>query len=236
MQDYYDAPGGVGRPIGKLDLFLEDVKARGFFPRGIIDVGANRGDWTRFALGIFPSTPFIMIEPQDEMEMPLSQVVNDSPGCHYIKAGAGREEGELIQTIWEDLLGSSFLPVVDSEQLKTGTQRKTKIVTIDSLLATLPDFHPDFVKLDTQGFELEALLGGESLFGKTELFIIETSLFPFMPKQPITREVIAFMGDRGYELYEMTQFLRRPCDGAIGQVDLSFVKAEGMFRQNARWA
>jgi hypothetical protein len=31
----------------------------------------------------------------------------------------------------------------------------------------------------------------------------------FMPRQPITREVIAFMSDRGYELYDITEYLRR---------------------------
>ncbi|HEY4416795.1 MAG TPA: hypothetical protein VGO57_13980 [Verrucomicrobiae bacterium] len=67
-------PGSITRPIGRLDLFLEDIRARGFMPRGIIDVGANRGEWTRLALSIFPNAPVIMIEPQDEIEVCLSQL------------------------------------------------------------------------------------------------------------------------------------------------------------------
>ena len=228
----HEIPGSAGRPTGQIRSFLEDIKARNFQPRGIIDVGANRGDWTRLALSIFPSTPVIMIEPQDEMDATLATLSEHLPNCQHIKAGAGRERGELIQTIWEDLVGSSFLPEVDSEKMAIGTQRRTNIVTIDEMLAErFSGFSPDLVKVDIQGFELEALSGAQTLFEKTEVFILETSLFQFMGKMPITRQIIDFMAERGYELYDITEYSRRPHDGALGQVDLAFVKAKGMFRK-----
>jgi FkbM family methyltransferase len=221
-------------PIGEIQRFLEDLKERGFTPRGIIDVGANQGNWTRMALSVFPSTPVLLIEPQDEMRDHLMALVKENAGCHYIMAGAGRREGQLIQTIWDDFAGSSFLPVRDEEALRIGKQRNTKIITMDSVLAGAHrNFCPDLVKLDVQGFELEALSGAETIFGRTEVFIVETSLFEFMPQQPIAREVISFMSDRGYEIYDITEYLRRPHDGALGQVDFAFVKAKGMFRRTS---
>jgi FkbM family methyltransferase len=227
---------GAGRSIGDIARFLVDIRSRGFVPRGIIDVGANQGNWTRLALSTFPKTPIIMIEPQDEMQPYLSELSKGHTTCYHVKAGAGREPGELVQTIWKDLAGSSFLPEVDSGQLQTGSQRKTPVITIDQLLSeTYPNFSPDLVKLDIQGFELEALAGAQTIFGRTEVFVVETSLFRFMPRQPITREVISFMFDRGYELYDITDFLRRPSDGALGQVDLAFVKSGGSFRADAKW-
>ena len=120
-------------------------------------MGANRGDWTRLALSIFPNAAAIMIEPQDEMATYLTKLSATLANCHYVKAGAGSETGELVQTIWPDLNGSSFLFPFENDPLRNGKQRKTQIVTIDSLLQnTYPDFVPDLVKLDIQGFELEA--------------------------------------------------------------------------------
>jgi FkbM family methyltransferase len=227
-----------GGGIGTIVDFLQNVRDRGFSPLGIIDVGANRGDWTRLALSIFPNAPVIMIEPQDEMRLYLSKLCKSQLNCHYVRAGAGRAAGELVQTIWPDLNGSSFLPQAESSQLRSGKQRKTHIITIDALLSeTYPDFVPDLVKLDIQGFELEALSGAQkTTFGRTELFILETSLFSFLPGQPLTREVISYMFERGYELYDITGYLRRPCDGALGQADLAFVKAQGRFRTETKWS
>jgi FkbM family methyltransferase len=229
--------GSAERPIANVRGFLEDIRARGFAPRGIIDVGANRGNWARLALSVFPSTPILMIEPLNEMEPHLLPLTKDVHDCFYVKAGAGREDGELVQTIWKDLEGSSFLPETVDEKLKAGTQRKTKVVTIDTLMSGIyKGFHPDLVKLDIQGYELEALSGAQKTFGLTEVYILETSLFRGMPGQPVTREVISFMWERGYELYDITEYLRRPLDGALGQVDLAFVKRDGMFRTKSGWS
>jgi FkbM family methyltransferase len=219
-----------------LESFLEDIKARGFQPRGIIDGGGHRGEWSKLALSVFGYTPLIIIEPQEELQEDLKRLIDIHPNCRHIKAGIGRASGTLIQTIWEDYAGSSFLPPVQDSLLESGKQRMVMMTTLDQILSgSTPGFYPDLVKLDIQGFELEALLGGESFFGKSEVFIIETSLFSFMPNQPITRDVIRFMSERGYEIYDITEFARRPSDGALGQVDFAFVKSDGVFRKSTKW-
>jgi FkbM family methyltransferase len=230
------SPGSATRPIGRLESFLKDIKARGFQPRGIIDGGGHRGEWSKLALSVFGDTPLIIIEPQEELYKDLSILVKAQPNCQHIKAGIGRASGTLIQTIWEDYAGSSFLPPVQDSLLESGKQRMVMMTTLDQILEdATPEFYPDLVKLDIQGFELEALSGGQSLFGTTEVFIIETSLFPFMPNQPITSDIIRYMSERSYEIYDITEFARRPIDGALGQVDLAFVKSDGVFRKSEAW-
>ena len=229
------APGSMHRPIGDVKMFLEDLQARGFDPKGIIDVGANRGDWTRLAISVFPRAKVLMIEPQREMQGHLEKLCLDNPNLKFVQAGAGRETGQLVQTIWQDLAGSSFLPTPSEERLRNGTQRITPVVTIDSLVNARTDFLPDLVKLDIQGFELEALKGSASLFGRTQVFFLETSLYPFMKGMPVTAECIDFMTARDYELYDVVEYRRRPLDGALGQIDLAFVMRDGVFRSSSIW-
>lgn len=229
-------PGASERPIGQIDIFLEDIRARGFNPHLILDVGANIGGWTRMAKKIFPEAAFLMVEPQPEMRKFLDSICSEYKDVQWVEAGAGATRGNLIQTIWEDLAGSSFLPAVREELLSSGKQRKVEIITIDSLLQDKGLKAPELVKLDIQGFELEALRGAESLFRETEVFILEISLYKFMDGIPLFREVISFMGDRGYEMYDITGFLRRPFDGALGQVDLAFVRNCGLLRQSNKWS
>lgn len=231
-------PGAPDRPIGKIVFFLEDIRARGFHPTLILDIGAHRGWWTIMAKKIFPEAAFLMVEPLSEMRASLDSVCYEYTDVHWVEAGVGANEGTLMISIWEDLEASSFLPTARGALLSKAKQREVKIVTIDSLLQDKRLKKPELVKLDIQGFELEALLGAESLFGETEVFILETSLyeFEFLDGIPMIREVISFMADRGYEVYDITNFERRPLDGALGQVDLAFARIKGLLRQSNKWS
>jgi hypothetical protein len=108
-------------------------------------------------------------------------------------------------------------------------------VTIDSLVEQGAIVMPDLVKLDVQGFELEALKGATRLFGPVEAFILETSLFRFMPRIPLLHEVVAFMADRHYYAYDFGGWLRRPYDRAVGQTDICFAREKGVLRATDRW-
>jgi len=148
-----------------------------------------------------------------------------------------RQEREPVplQTICDDLAGSSFLPSVDPELIKRGKQRTVPVVTIDSLLEANPQFKPELVKIDVQGFELEVLRGARTLFQTTQLFIIEASLFEFMPGQPLASEIVRYMRDNSFELHDVAGYLRRPSDGALGQMDLVFAASTGPLRKTSSW-
>ncbi|ORB51170.1 hypothetical protein BST42_17215 [Mycolicibacterium rhodesiae] len=204
---------------------LVGLRDRGLAPTTVLDVGANRGDWTKLARDIFPAATYVMLEPQLEMAPYL-----DAVGEPWHGVAAGSENGTLELTIWPDLVGSSFLKP-DGADYPT---RPVKIVTINHLIARENYAIPELVKLDIQGFELEALRGATQLFGVTEAFIVEVSLFSF-GGHPILREVVEFMGERGYETYDIAGALRRPSDGALGNLDLCFARVDGALRESNSW-
>lgn len=225
------------RPVGSMVTVLEDLRLRGLECKSILDVGANSSSWSRLVKKIFHDAHFYLIEPQIEMEDKLIAFTTEFSNSAYFLNGVGAKNEILTLTIWDDLAGSSVLPKEDEKLLKNGKQRKIEIVTIDDLIESNKIRIPELIKLDIQGFELEALKGATKTFGYTEVYILEVSLLPFSdgPGMPILSDVINFMLDYDYVVYDFAGFLRRPLDGALGQCDICFVKKDGFLRQSNDW-
>ncbi len=187
------------------------------------------------ATSVFPDADLILIEPLEEMEPLLSRLCRENRNCCHIKAGVGSEEGHLTQIIAPQLASSSFLAPDDVSGVDESRKRRTPVLTLNGVIKGAPGFEPDLVKLDIQGFEIEALKGASNLFDRTELFILETSLYRFKTGTPIASETVTFMAARGYELYDIVGYLRRPYDGALGQVDLAFALEGGRLRKTRKW-
>jgi len=221
--------------VDEMRSLLFELRERGLEAGAVLDVGANAGRWSTMAAEPFPRARFFLIEPQIEMKDSLDTFCERHPGSRWFQAGAGAVPGELPLTIWDDYQGSSFLPDPSVPEERSGRQRRVPIVTIDSLVEQRAIVMPDLVKLDVQGFELEALKGATRLFGPVEAFILETSLFRFMPRIPLLHEVVAFMADRHYYAYDFGGWLRRPYDRAVGQTDICFAREKGVLRATDRW-
>jgi len=230
--------GAPQRPVGDMQKLLEDLKFRGLNCKSILDVGANRGDWSRMAKLVYPEAKFCLIEPQTEMEEDLKSFCNGSANSIYIMAGAGPVNEKKYLTVWDDLAGSSFLPKEDDALKGSGKQRVIDMVAIDEIIGPGKFDVPELVKLDIQGFEIEALKGAGKLFGQTEAFILEVSLFSFsdVPGMPVFADIINFMLERDYVVYDFPGFSRRPLDGALAQCDICFVKRNGFLRSSNDWS
>jgi FkbM family methyltransferase len=215
---------GLDRSTRGTKAFLKKLAKQGYAPRTILDIGANYGGWSRTASSVFKDAQFFLIEPQEEMRPFLANFCAHTPGSKWILAGAGAEKGEMILTVWDDFQGSAFI----SPEIQTLTpykrQRLMPIVTIDGLVADGEISNPDLIKIDVQGFELEVLRGAIACLGKTDIFIVETSLFHPLGHRPNIHRIIELMEAYGYHIYDIPDLKYRPRDGALGQVDICFLR------------
>lgn len=203
-----------------------------FVPRVILDVGSAKGYWTQKAAWFYPETDFYMIDPLAESEPHLKALSESNPRLHYLLVAVGDELSELRMNITPDRDGSSLL---DFPESRNNEQRVVPVETLDHLLAEGRIPMPELVKIDVQGYEMKALKGATSLLGQVPIFIIEVNLFHFMPGTPLAHEVVAFMAQHGYRLYDLAGTLRRPYQDDLGQMDLVFALNKSPLVELNRW-
>lgn len=230
------ASASLPRGWHHLDLMgdaLEHLREKGLAPRAVLDVGAAQGAWSEKAAEIFPEARFHMFDPLTENEPLLRSLCQRDARFDYTLTALGARPDTLTINVSQDLQGSSLLefPGQDSAH-----QRKVPVDTVDRLIAEGRVPMPELVKLDVQGFELEVMAGARSLLGPVTAFVVEVSLFEFMPRCPLAPEVVSFFVQHGYRLFDLAGLLRRPHQNDLGQMDLVFVSASSPMVADRRWA
>src|ERR1700719_4128893 len=84
-----------GRQAYALECFFALMKRRGFTPKHVIDVGANKGTWTRAAIGFFPDAYYSLVEPQVALKIYEQDIIEAGYKIRWINAGAGDRSGSL---------------------------------------------------------------------------------------------------------------------------------------------
>lgn len=214
---------------------LGQVLQAGLSPRTIIDVGAAYGQFSRICYSIFPKASYVLVEPLEEYKPYLEAVKADQPHTQVIYGAATKEPGEVIIHVHPDLVGSS-LYLEDEDSDVNGYPREVRAVKLDQLMVTYGLKPPYLLKIDVQGAELDVLMGASQMLMETEYVILETSFFQFFQGGPQFHEVVKFMKEYDFVVYDLFGPMYRPLDDALSQMDVSFVKDNGKFRNHHFYA
>jgi len=210
---------------------FKNIRKLGFSPKSCLDIGAYEGYWTREFKQIFPGCSVMMFEGQVLKEPALIKIKKDYKDVDYKIALLGANEANVTFNIYET--ASSVLAEHNDTHAKVETRT---LITLDKLLKTSAFEKPDFIKIDTQGYELEILKGGEKTLANAEFVLLEVSLLDIYIDSPLISDTIAFMKERGFVVYDICTLMKRPLDKALFQSDFLFVKEGSKFRTNKRWS
>ncbi|MGH8461577.1 MAG: FkbM family methyltransferase [Stenotrophobium sp.] len=171
----------------------------------IIDIGANKGQFSLEARKCFPSARIISFEPMPAAAAKFRSLFSGDSrvDLHQVAIGAASALAEMHLSARDD--SSSLLPILELQNSifpgtgEIGTiQVEVKplhaVVTADELQS------PALLKLDVQGFELDALKGCESLLSKFEHIYLELSFVELYGGQALADEILLYLQQRSFVL------------------------------------
>jgi FkbM family methyltransferase len=222
-----------------LDEVMHTLRLNGFRPSGILDAGANMGQWATRVSTHYPNIPIVLIEPQPACRPTLDAFKARFPHASIEQLAVTSPD---IDTLWMEAAGwddgSSCTSVV-SESVPLDQRVSVAATTLDAVLArTSATFArgPLFLKLDLEGHEVEALKGGSDVLSRTEVIWSETRLLGGSFDVPQDFEALLdFARASGFALYDFVTLSGRPYDNRLRMMDVVFVRRGGLLDPDRLW-
>jgi len=214
------------------NLFIS-LKQLEFYPKHIIDVGANYGSWSRIARQHYPESFLTMVEPQGDLKIQVRDLLVDKDRVDYYPVGAGNRSGKLKFTLHKRHDSCSFALSEADAAARNFKQIEVDVMTLNEICSNSRFPLPELIKIDAEGFDLEVLEGASELFKTAEVFLVEASVSNPRYKNTVSR-VIDAMHKKGYQLFDITQLNRPMAVKLLWLVELVFIRTGGRVDQKLK--
>lgn len=183
--------------VGYMKWMLEYLKAQDQEPDSILDIGAAHGHFSKLASEVFPNARIHCVECNERDHYFL----DDKP-WDVTFACLGEECGE--QTFYIDpnseVGGGSSLYREKTDSFDEVLEETVSIKRLDDL--GLGEF--DFIKIDTQGSEVDIMRGGRTTFEAAKYVTVEMSFVKYNEGGCLIDDVIAELRSMGFRLWATT--------------------------------
>lgn len=198
----------------RLPRAIRAARGAGFACNVIYDIGARHGYWSEY-LNRHIDAQFFLFEANEEHTPILqrraypfvTEILSDAQKevTWYGTGSTGDSYYKENTEAYDDVAGKPML---------------TK--TLDAIVFERKFPLPDFIKLDTQGSEIDILNGAADCLFHAVFVYIECSLVNYNDGAPQLTEMIAFMNSRGFVAWDIGEEHRKA--GALIQLDVLFIR------------
>lgn len=209
---------------------LRALKRQGLEFRTVIDGGANVGQFARAVSEVYPDAEIISFEAHPDVAETLRRNLADRPQVRVIRAALGGSDGSLEFFPNEYSLISSALPLhPDQRDLRENVRQfepiRVPMISLDTFLDDEPLTPPVLLKLDVQGYEIEALKGATRTLERTHYVLVETAFKRLYEGEPLFEDLSDFLRGARFHFERPIDFEADP-RGEIVQMDALFLRDE----------
>ena len=197
----------------------------------VLDVGANRGQYVRLVRRAGFRGRIISFEPVPELFAQLAAAAADDELWDVHQVALGRENGELQMHVVPGSL-SSLLPPSEFgsaryERLRATTSVTVPVRRLDEVLAEAGESRM-LLKLDTQGFDLEAFAGATGVLDRIVALQSELGLLTIYDGMPRLPEALATYEAAGFEVTGLYPVSRESRTQRVLEYDCVMVRADAL--------
>jgi len=198
----------------------------------VLDVGANVGQFSGDVRGSGYAGRIVSFEPVADAFGKLESLAQHDPLWTVLPCGLGSSDAVSRMNVAGNSVSSSFLDMLPRhaasapESGYVGTE-SVRIRTLDAVFDEVRGTARSvWLKIDTQGYELEVLSGAHRALSSIATIQVEMSLEPLYKGGPLFDDVHAVLRGKGYRLTSIELGHRDPHTGQLLQVD-------GIFHRSA---
>ena len=201
----------------KLNFNLLDLINKGLKIDVIYDIGAYRGEWSNFlSKTSLKNKNFYLFEANKENEKYLKKL-----NFKYF-FGVLSDKDKNVEFYSRVSTGDSYLVEQTSFYKEDVKPVIKKTVTLDEIVEKKNLPLPSFIKIDTQGSELDILKGSQKSISKCSLIYLECPIIEYNLRAPNLNDYIKYLDSINFVPYDLCEVHK--IDGVLIQIDVLFIK------------
>jgi FkbM family methyltransferase len=210
--------------MAKRDRFVDIAERIQTDSPVIVDGGANRGGTIDLFLKQYKNPTIHAFEPIPELVDVLRNRYGNNKNIFIHGMALGVANNPISFNVVDNLVSSSILSPTETNRNYHGSKMDIKqtvevpMVRLDNVL----DDDIDILKLDLQGYELEALRGCGSLLDSTKIITTEVEFIPLYEGQPLFADIDTFLRSHNFKLLNLYDLWTHP-DGQLTAGDAAYL-------------
>lgn len=209
--------------MNSLHTFLQTLQQRGLEIKTVYDIGAMYGLWTTEFKPTIPDAKFLLFEANPECIGILTQT--GYPFYNFVLSNPGRPAVEYHAGGMSS--GNSYYKETTS-YYDNDRIYHLPCVTLDHLIDVYNLPLPNFIKLDTQGSELDVLAGAEKAVAHADLIFTECPIVEYNKGAPNIHQYLEYFKSKGFVPVDV--FQHTVIEGVLVQIDIMFMRKEAKCR------